>query len=142
MCRKFGVHVSKNWYEHEPEVVIENNQCKILWDFEVQTDHVIKERRPDLVVVDIEKRICQIVDFTIPYDMEIMEREVDKITKYQDLGRELKRLWNVKTEIVPVVIGALGSMVKDLGHWLEVLEIKLRMNDLQKSIILHSARIL
>ena len=48
----------------------------------------------------------------------------------------------MKTEIVPVVIGALGSMPKDLGHWLEVLEIKPRINDLQKSVILHSARIL
>ena len=90
---KFGknlvYHLSKNWYEHEPEVVTENNKCKILWDFEVQTDHVIKERRPDLVVVDKEKRICQIVDFAFPYDMKIMEGEVDKITKYQDLGREL-----------------------------------------------------
>ena len=71
-----------------------------------------------------------------------MEREIDKITKYQDLGRELRRLWNVKTEIIPVVVGALGSMPKDLKHWLEVLEIKPRMNDLQKSVILHSARIL
>ena len=52
-----------------------------------------------------------------------MEREIDKITTYQDLGRELRRLWNVKTEIVPVVIGALGSMPKDLEHWVEVLEI-------------------
>ena len=71
-----------------------------------------------------------------------MVREIDKITKYQDLGRELRRLWNVKTEIVPVVIGALGSMPKDLKHWLEVLEIKPRINDMQKSVILQSARIL
>ena len=71
-----------------PEV-IENNQYKILWDFEVQTDHVIKERRPYLVVVDKEKRTCQIVDFAIPYDTKITEREIDKITKYQDLGRKL-----------------------------------------------------
>ena len=48
----------------------------------------------------------------------------------------------MKTEIVPVVIGALGSMPKDLGHWLDVLEIKPRINDLQKSVILQSARIL
>ena len=82
MYRKFDVHVSKNWYEHEPEAVIENNQCKILWDFEVQTDHVIKERRPDLVVVDKGKRICQIFDFEIPYDAKVTEREIEKITKY------------------------------------------------------------
>ena len=48
----------------------------------------------------------------------------------------------MKTEIVPVVTGALDSMPKDLGHWLEALEIKPRINDLQKSVILHAARIL
>ena len=73
VCKKFCAHASKNWHEHEPEAVVENNQCKILWDFEVQTNHAIKERRPDLVVVNKEKRICQIVDFAIPYDTKIME---------------------------------------------------------------------
>ena len=48
----------------------------------------------------------------------------------------------MKTEIVPAVSGALGSMSKDLEHWLEVLEIKPMISDLQKSVILHSARIL
>ena len=48
----------------------------------------------------------------------------------------------MKIEIVPVVIGALCSMSKDLGHCLEVLEIKPRINDLRKSVILHFARIL
>ena len=103
---------------------------------------MIKERRPDLVVVDKEKRLCQIVDFAIPYDTKIMEREIDKITKYQDIAREIRRLWNVKTQIVPLVIGTLGSMPKDLEHWLEMIGIKPRMNDLQKTVILQSARIL
>ena len=66
VCRKSGVHVSKNWYGHEAEAVIENNKCKILWDCEVQTNLVIKEGRPDLVVVDKEKRICQNVVFRNP----------------------------------------------------------------------------
>ena len=63
-----------------------NNESKILWDFEVQTIHVIKERRPDLVIVDKGKRICQIVHFAIPYYAKIMEKLIDKITKYQDLA--------------------------------------------------------
>ena len=40
------------WYEHEPESALENEDYKILWDFSIQTDHVIEARRPDLVVVD------------------------------------------------------------------------------------------
>ena len=32
------------WYEHEPESVFENEDCKILWDFSIKTDHVIETR--------------------------------------------------------------------------------------------------
>ena len=47
VCRKFGVHVSKNWYEHEPEAVIENNQCKILWDLKFKPN--MGSRNEDLL---------------------------------------------------------------------------------------------
>ena len=40
------------WYEHGPESVLQNEDYKILWDFSIQTDHVIEAWRPDLVVVD------------------------------------------------------------------------------------------
>ena len=40
------------WYKYEPESALENEDYKILWDFSIQTDHVIEAWRPDLVVVD------------------------------------------------------------------------------------------
>ena len=40
------------WYIHNPESVLENETHKILWDFELQTDHLIKTRRPELVTVN------------------------------------------------------------------------------------------
>ena len=44
--------------------------------------------------------------------------------KYQELGREISRLWQLKkVQVVPVVIGALGSMTKDFDKWVERLEI-------------------
>ena len=56
-----------------------------MWDFSIQTDHVIEARRTDLVVVDKE-RICKIIYFAVPGDSRIEEMEKDKIEKYQDLG--------------------------------------------------------
>ena len=41
----------------------------------------------DLVVVD-KGRSCKIIDFAVPGDSRIEEKEKDKIEKYQDLGRE------------------------------------------------------
>ena len=37
------------WYMHKPESVLENEMQKILWDFEIQTDHLNLARWPDLV---------------------------------------------------------------------------------------------
>ena len=34
-----------------PESVLENEKHKIFWDFEIQTDHLISARRPELVIV-------------------------------------------------------------------------------------------
>ena len=46
--------MKEKWYGHKPEVVMENDKCKILWNFTVQTDHEICGRRP-VVVAPKEK---------------------------------------------------------------------------------------
>ena len=50
--RKCNFEAGDKWYEHEPESFLENEDYEILWDFSIQTDHVIEARRPDLVVAD------------------------------------------------------------------------------------------
>ena len=58
-----------------------------MWDLNIQTDHVIEADRPDFVVVDKKERSCKIIDFAVPRDSSIEEKENNKIEKYQDLGR-------------------------------------------------------
>ena len=55
-----------------------------------------------MVVVD-KDRICKIIDFAVPGDNRIEEKEKDKIEKYHDLGRELQKIWNVKVNIILLV---------------------------------------
>ena len=57
-----------------------------------------------------KKRICKIVDFSVPVDHRINLRECEKKDKYRDLARELKKLWNIKVTIVPIVIGTFGTI--------------------------------
>ena len=102
LARKCNFEAGDKWYEHEPESVLENGDYKILQDFSIQTDHVIEAQRPDLVVVDKE-RSCKIIDFAVPGDSRIEEKEKDKIEKYQGLGRELQEIWSVKVKITPLV---------------------------------------
>ena len=42
-----------------------NETHKILWDFEIQIDHPIPFRRPDLILIHKKKRTCHQVDFAV-----------------------------------------------------------------------------
>ena len=119
--------------------MVENDTCKVLWDFTIQTDHVIEARRPDLILIKKEESNCIIVDFAIPYDTRTEQKEQEKVEKYQDLKRELQKLWNMK---VKVVLGALGTPPKDIKRRVEELGIETRIEEMQKTVILQSARIL
>ena len=90
--------------------VLENDTHKLLWDFDIQMDHLILARRPDLIIINKEKRICQIVDFAVLADHIIKLKEYEKKDKYLDLDRKLKILWNMKVTIIPIVIGGFGTV--------------------------------
>ena len=63
----------------------------LLKNFEIQTDHLISTRRPDLVIINRKKRTIRIMDFTVPADHSVKFKEIEKRDKYLDLARELKK---------------------------------------------------
>ena len=106
---------------------------------------IITARRPDLIIINKKKKkkkICKIVDFAVPTDYRINLKESEKKDKYLDLTRELKKLWNMKVAIVPIVIGALGTITKCLLKGQEDLEIGGRTETIQTTALLRTARIL
>ena len=111
-------------------------------DFSIPTDHVIEARRPDLAVVDKKRRTCKMIDFAIPGNSRIEEKEKEKIEKYQDLRRELQKIWNVKVKIIPVVVGSLGAIPKQLSNRLKEIGITAEIGKVQKIVLLGTARIL
>ena len=55
-----------------------------------------------------------------PADHRIKLKECEKRDKYLDLARELKKLWNRKVTIIPIVIGTFGTVTKGLLKGLEI----------------------
>ena len=39
-------------------------------------------------------------------------KEIEKKSKYKDLELEIQRMWHMKTVVIPVVVGALGTVKK------------------------------
>ena len=143
LCKKYYLDRTEKWYEHSPEGVLENDEVKLLWDVNIQCDNLIEARRPDIVVVVKGERKCIIIDVAVPGDSRISDKEKEKVEKYQDLKREVKRIWNMRSVIVvPVVIGALRSKAKKLNEWLEKLELTVNIVLLQKTTLVGAARIL
>ena len=89
-----------------------------------------------------KKRTCQIADFAIPADYKVKLKESKKQDKYMDLVRELEKLWNMKVMLIPVVIGALGTVTIEVIKSLEELEIRGRVETIQKTVLLRSTKIL
>ena len=95
-----------------------------MWDFTIQTDREIHHRRPDIVIQKKKAKETIIVDIAVPGDSNVLQKETEKYEKYQDLAREIKRIWKSRTKVVPVVVGTLGSVSKKLTGHLEQIGIK------------------
>ena len=63
---------------HNPAPVLENDTYKLLWDFDIHTDHLISARWPDLIIINQKKRIYKIVDFAVPAEHRIKLKEYEK----------------------------------------------------------------
>ena len=56
MCKKLKFDHTNKWYMHNPAPVLENDIHKPLWDFDIHTDHLISARRPDLIIINNNKK--------------------------------------------------------------------------------------
>ena len=80
--------------------------------------------------------------FAVPADYRVELKVSEKRDKYLDLARELKKLWNMKVTVKPIVIGALGTIPEGLVKGLEDLEIRRQEEMIQSTALLRSVRIL
>ena len=75
-----------------------------------QTDRTVPSNKPDDIIRDNEKGTCVLIDVAMSGDGYVIKKETEKILKYKDLTTEIQRMWSVKTEVIPVIIGATGTI--------------------------------
>ena len=63
-----------------------------MWDFNIQSDHAIQHRRPDIVVLYKTERKCHLIDIAVPGDKRIELKEKEKIDNYIELRRQVKKI--------------------------------------------------
>jgi len=81
-------------------------------------------------------------DVAISGDRNVIKKEAEKILKYKDLTIEIQRMWNVKTKVIPVIIGATENISKSFRKYVSNIPEKHEVKELQKTALLGTAHIL
>jgi hypothetical protein len=139
MHGNMGTSGKKHWYEHVPKSVetIQADKVTILWNQQVQTDRTIPINKPDIIIRDNEKGTCMLKDVAISGDRNMIKKEADKILKYKDLI-----MWYLKTKVIPVIIGATGTISKSFRKYVSNIPGNHEVKELQKRAILGTTHIL
>ena len=118
-----------------------DNNMTIMWDMPVNTDRTITVNGPDIIVKDSVNSTCKLIDMTVPTDRNIALKDLEKKSKYKDLGLEIQRMWHMKTVVIPVVVGALGTVKKGMRENIKKVSETATVTEIQKICMLGSARI-
>jgi hypothetical protein len=144
ICKEIGVILNNgHWHVHVLKSVETSHEGKsaILWKQQVQTNRTIPNNKPD-IIHDNKQETCMFIDVANPGDRNVIKKEAEKILKYKVFILEIQHMWNVKAKVLPVIIGATGTISESLGHYLNNIPGKHEIKELQKITLLGTAHVL
>ena len=71
LCEKRGFNKAKKWYIHKPEKVLESEDCKILWNFPIQTDKNLGYNRLYITFIEKKSNKCLLIDSACLFNTRI-----------------------------------------------------------------------
>ena len=102
----------------------------------------ISANRSDIIIKDNVNSTCKLIDMTVRCDKNVSSKEIEKKSKYKDLEIEIQRMWKMKIEVIPIVIGALGTIKKGMENNIRNVSEAMNIKSLQKTCLLGTAKIL
>ena len=86
------------------------------------TDASLLHNHPDITMVLKQTNEAYLIDIAIPGDSRLTQKVVEKQANYMDLRIEITRFLKCRRVfVIPIVVGALGSISKDLPLHLDKL---------------------
>ena len=131
----------------EPLRVTQGVNAEIWWDMKVKMPRGVKHTKPDILVWDKSNNVCQIIDISVPLNVNIAKKCQEKMDSYVPLAAELQRIYkDYSYNVVPIVIGSLGIVTKDLGRNLmkigvEKDRVSRVVKDIQKRTLIGSMKV-
>ena len=106
------------------------------------TNRTIAANGPDIVLKNKKDKTCLRVDKTVPFNTNTSVKTTEKLNKYIDLEIEVEQMWGLKRTTVLVVMGALGTITKDMENYTNKIPGNINIHELQKITLLSTAHLL
>ena len=142
ICNDLGIKTGDNWYEHQPDTVTNTDTHTVLWNMAVQTDRNISTNRPHITIKDKVNSTFKLIDVTVPCDKNVSSKEIEKKSKYKDLEIEIQQMWKMKTEVILIVIGALGTIKIGMVNNIKNVSENINIQSLRKRCLIGTAKFL
>jgi hypothetical protein len=72
----------------------------------------VPANRPDAELHGKTEKTCLLIDIALPDDAKVKTKETEELSKYKNPKIEVSRVWEVRTNTVPVITRALGTTTK------------------------------
>jgi hypothetical protein len=87
-----------------------------------------------IIIKNKKDKTCLLIDVAIPSDKNVTQKEAEKKLKYKNLSIKIRRMWNMKCFVIPVIIGATVIVSKRLQKYLETIPGQHSIDSLQKKL--------
>ena len=97
--------------------------------------------KPDLVLWNKTNKTAQIIEVSVPNDLGLNAAERRKRNKYYHLAQDIKRNWSLdEVEIIPIIVGALGLVKKNLTELCNKIPGAPKVSELQTSALIGTVK--
>ena len=144
LCSKYGIKCADKWYDEIPDIVrkSKDGDFEIWWDRPIETTIKLEHNRPDIIVINRQDNEWIIVEFSVPWDKNVLLKEEEKVSKYIPLAKEIHKVHRVSTRIIPIILGSLGTVTPKLKENLKELGFEKILGGLQTSVLIGTHNIL
>ena len=114
----------------------------IIQNTRIMLDRPVEHNKPEILVKVRSENMWYIINFAVPMDCNIASKGIGKNRNYERFAAEARRCYHVKGKIVPIIVGALGTVPKSLAEAFATLCIPDVTGSLQTAGLLSTAAIL
>jgi len=98
----------------------------VLLNQAVHTDRDVTANRPDIIIKNKKEKIGTLIYVAISAARNGVRKEAEQKLKYKRLCIEVKRMWNLKCTIIPIITGATGIVKRSLSKIWKLYEQNIR----------------